>query len=478
MVENAVSWTQKELEKWLKNGLIPQELLEPNRWKDLFSFLKDNKDQLYQQTQGPTTIKREIASHIRVLDEHTGKTTNAPEKVNVFELCDGVKFQVKATEIKDWERETAEAKNLTKKQRKNLRAFVAKFGRTRPLTRKEIVTFIEEIGKPTKQLKYRQSGHLVDEKLKYSPPNQEINLFDRISPETKQKIEESKVEIRAEGIKLTPPENKLLHALNRILHEKSHNTCNPQAEEFYSGNAPGELVPYGPTQTHAPVLKFKPSELYRAYVGHDDYSGHDIQYINGVLYKLEEKRVLIKYDRVKKIKTKSNKIETKTDRIEDFQSLIHIKSFIPDLSDEEKKKLDRGDSSIRERKGELVVVLNPIFTDQIDTKFIEFPVDTNRRLVIAAKGHRNVTASMITLMEWMLREKSSKRYTAEINEEKLPYILGLENYVKQSRKKKLRERITKDIEAITGMGIILRSEKVPNAIGGFKWIFHINKDYD
>ena len=122
--------------------------------------------------------------------------------------------------------------------------------------------------------------------------------------------------------------------------------------------------------------------------------------------------------------------------------------------------------------------MNPIFRDQIDTKFIEFPEDTNRRLVIAAGGHKKVTTSMNILMEYMLREMSAKRYRAEINEENLPYVIGLEKYVKEKRKKLLQERIEKDIQAIINIGIILNAEKKPNKIGGMKWIFQLNKEYE
>jgi len=101
---------------------------------------------------------------------------------------------------------------------------------------------------------------------------------------------------------------------------------------------------------------------------------------------------------------------------------------MPDLTAEEKERLDNGDNSVREAKGEIVIALNPIFTDQIDTKFIEFPIDTNRRLVICSCGHNKVTSSMQTLMEWMLRDLSAKRYKTEFNEENLPYMLGLEKY--------------------------------------------------
>ena len=252
----------------------------------------------------------------------------------------------------------------------------------------------------------------------------------------------------------------------------------PKDENFYGGNAPSQIVSYGQTQHQkAAVLKFKPSELYKAYMGKDDYSGADITFINTTLHQLESKKVLIKYDRIKKIKNGKNE-ETLTDRIEDFQSLIKIILFIPDLTDAEKARLDSGERSIRESKAELVIALNPIFTDQIDTKFIEFPIDTNRRLVLAAGGHSKVTASMQTLMEWMLRDISAKRYVSEMNEDTLPHVLGLEKYVKEKRKKLLQERIEKDIQAMINLGLLLEVEKKPNSTGGTKWIFYLNKNYE
>lgn len=482
-----ISWTNQELEIWSKAGLIPAELLDPSKQSELNNFLRINKeivhshykshpDEDHYQISLPPSTEWDKAYELQLVDKRTGTVVKVLDKKANFELCEGITFQIKAKEIEDWKKETAAAKQLNKEQSKDLKSFIEKIGAERPLTRKEIATFIEEIQKPKKVPKYRQSGHLVDEKLKYSKPNHPETFFDLLQ-ETKQKIEESKIEVKAEGIKLTPPENKIVHALNRILHENSQ-TRNPKAEDFYSGNEPSLLVPYGQNQDQkAAVLKFKPAELYKAYMGKDDYSGADITFINNTLHQLESKKVLIKYDRVKKTKT-GKKEEIRTDRIEDFQSLIKIIVFLPDLTEEEKKKLDSGDSSVREAKGELVIALNPIFTDQIDTKFIEFPIDTNRRLVIAAGGHSKVTASMQTLMEWILRDLSAKRYKTEINEENLHYMLGLETYVKQKRKKLLQERVDKDVRAMINMGIILQAEKKPNSTGGFKWVFQLNKDYE
>lgn len=488
-IPNETSYCSEEIKQWASMGLIPKELLEKSSHMELSTFifanfktLKNKLKKLNEENSCQITLppqqEWDNSYELQVIDRRTGQVVKTLEKVEQLDLYDGISLTVKSKEIDEWKSEIGSAEKLTKEQSEELKTVIEKIGNNNPISRQDIVKIIQEIRKPKRPTKYRQSGHLVDEKLKYTMPTTPQTLFDLLAPEVKQKIEESKIEVKVEGIKLTPPQNKLVHALNLLLHEKSTNNKNIKEAGFYEGNMPNELVSYGiGSESKAPVLKFKPSELYKAYIGHNDYSGHDIHFINNELRQLEGQKVLIKYDRIKKV-TKNKKTETLTDRIEDFQPLIKIISFIPDLTNEERERLDQGDSSIREKKGEIVIALNPIFTDQIDTKFIEFPVDTNRRLVIAAGGHNKVTSSMITLMEWMLREISNKRYKPEINEDKLPYILGLEKYLKQNRKKLLKGRIDKDIEAIKNVGIILLSEKVPNSIGGYKWIFHLNKDYE
>lgn len=486
---DSMDWTQEELQIWFERGLIPAELFDPAMHSDLIAYLRTNKAMLHSHYRRNTD--NEIYSlkipppeewgktpNIQVIDKRTGEVVRVLEQMQCFELCEGIQLKIKMNELQEWEKETEQAKNLNKEQHEILKTALEKIGPDKPLTRKEIATLIEEIRKPQKKAnKYRQSGHLVDQKLKYQKPSSQPSLFDALLPETKQKIEASHYERTIEGIKLSYAENKLIHALNQLLYKKSQHE-DPQKDDFYTGNVPAELVPYGVPnlQAKAPVIKFKPSELYKAFMGSDEYSGIDIKYINSTLKELCAKKFLIKYDRIKIVRN-GNKKERLTDRIEDFQSLISILSFIPDLSDEEKKALDAGDGSIRESRGEIIIALNPIFHDQIDTKYIEFPEDTNKRLVIAAGGHKCVTSSMQKLMEYVAREISAKRYVAEINEENLPYQLGLENYMKQSRKK-LKERIDKDIEAIVNMGYITGIEKLPNSAGGMKWVFHLNKDYE
>ena len=158
------------------------------------------------------------------------------ETVADFELCEGVHFKITTKELEEWEKDTVQAKSLNKEQHETLKATLEKIGPNKPLTREEIVTLIEEVRKlPSKAKKYRQSGHLVDQKLKFQTPNQP-SLFDTLMPETKQKIEESRLEVKAEGIRLSYAENKLIHALNLLLFEKSQNT-DSKSSTFYSGNS-------------------------------------------------------------------------------------------------------------------------------------------------------------------------------------------------------------------------------------------------
>lgn len=328
-----------------------------------------------------------------------------------------------------------------------------------------------------KKEKFRQSGHLIDQTLKYREPkkNEQLTLFDLLSPETKEKIVESRIEIKAEGIRLTPVEDKIIKAINKLLHEKSEH-IDISSDAFYKGNASSnDLTLYGGNGQKArpAMLRLYPAELYKAYLDKEDYSGQDIKFIKKNLHELSQKKFLIVYDRKRKVDGKNV-----TDRIEDFQNLIKIISYIEGLSDSDLIKLEAGDLELREKRGELIIGLNPIFIDQITSKYIEFPSDINKRTTIAAGGHFCVTESIIVLRDYMLRELSNKRYTVEINEERLPCLLRLENYVKNRKKTLISERISGAISAVKNLGIINEFVKTTGAQGQTKYIFHLNKDFE
>ena len=334
--------------------------------------------------------------------------------------------------------------------------------------------------KARKSRKFRQSGHFVDQKLKFTVPSDPSpSLFDLISTETKDKITRNNVEIRTEGIRLTAPQDKLMTALMRLLHEKSEHR-NEKAENFYRGNLETQVVPYGGRGQKSPsaMIRIYPAELYKAYLDSGDYSGADIKFIKTLLQDTEQQKFLIIYERKYEVSSNKGHKEYRTDRIEDFQSLFKIVRFFEGLTEEERRELDQNNETVREKRGELVIAFNPLLTDQINAKYVEYPEDINRRTMIACGGHKLVTESVIALRDWMLREISTKRKTAEINDTKLPFLLKLDKYVQQKRKKLIQARIQTAIQAVKNLGLITHHEMAVGASGQWKHIFHLNLDFE
>lgn len=329
--------------------------------------------------------------------------------------------------------------------------------------------------------KVRHAGHFVDQKLKYNNPAKQfdqLNLFDRLSPELKGQVQ--KFEIKYEGIRLTVTEDRLLNALLSLLREKSENKA-VDSDRFYKGNyedARNAPVNWAGEDVKPAMIRLVPAELYKSYLGNTEYSGKEITEINKTLSALADRRFFITYDRVRQVQV-GKKLENRTDRIEKTQPLINIVKYTPDLTDQEKARLDKGDKRIRQERGELIIAFNPVLTDQIHSKYVEYPSDIGRRTMIAAGGHPNmVTQAINTLRDYMLRELSSKRTTCEINADKLPYLLKLDNYVREGRKKKIKETIDKAVQACQNLGLLIDVTEEVGAAGQIKYVFNLNPDFE
>lgn len=461
------------------SGTIIENKTDKRQLKeDEYLYVKESSDNTKNYPKSPKEqvlincgFKSE--SKIKVIDSKTGKEIKTLIPVGDINILDDIVITVRKNELNDWQSEIKEAEKLTSEQKTVLKTFVSEYGKDRPLTRREIATFIEEVRKPKKPERYRQSGHLVDQKLKYKPKSEsQLTIFDYLSPKAQEEIQ--KYELKVEGIHLTPPQDKLINTLNKLLHSKSEH-IDSKSPLFYLGNDAPALTPYGKKDTPSAVIRFTPHELYSEYIGSKDYSGADIAFIKEVLGQISDKKFLITYDRHRKVKS-GKKTEKLIDKIVEFQPLIKVIRFYEGLSEHESRQINSGEGD--SDKGEIVLALNPIFTDQIDTKYIEYPVDINRRMVIAAGGANRVTQSMSLLRDWLFRALSNKQRTWEIDEKNLPSALKLDKYVKQGRKKLLRERIEKDIQAMVNLGLVLKAEKTTGAKGQLKYIFHLNKDYD
>jgi hypothetical protein len=319
----------------------------------------------------------------------------------------------------------------------------------------------------TKKGKFKRPGHLTDQILKYNyPKDKQPSLFDILDQNTKDTIEERGVEIAeiVEGIKLSPSETKVIDCLCKLLHENSQ-TLNPNKEDYYSGNVGYELVNYGGEKnTPAPKLAFTLYELTKEYKAGEYVGGKDIENVKQILTELDNKSFLLSY-----IETTTKKGGGRIERkIEDFRKLIHILK----ISETEYNKEDIELS----KKEETIILLNPIFRRQIDSKFILYPNDINRRTIIAYGSH-NLSDIALRLRDYLLREISSKRYQPEINLERLYYQLA-EKWMRESRKKKVKEYTQKALETVKALGLLISFEIKQSATGDPKIIFSLNKDWE
>ena len=349
------------------------------------------------------------------------------------------------------------------------RLFISKIKADVTGIQREVSRILKEIMPIISTGKYRKSGHLTDQILKYNYPKNngpQLSIFDILLEETKKDIESSGVEVAeiVEGIKLSPSETKVIDCLCKLLHETSQ-TTDAKKEDYYSGNIGYELVEYGEDKkTPAPKLAFTLYELTREYKGGETIGGKDIENVKQILTELDSKRFLLSYVETTR-KKDGGRIEK---RIEDFKKLIHIVK----ISQTEYSKEDIELS----KKEETVILLNPIFRRQIDSKFILYPNDINRRTIIAYGSH-NLSDIALRLRDYLIRELSSKRYQPEINLDKLYYLLA-EKWMMESRKKKVKEYTEKALETVKALDLLLSYEIKTASTGEPKVVFTLNKNWE
>jgi hypothetical protein len=329
---------------------------------------------------------------------------------------------------------------------------------------------LEKVKKENKVGKFKRSGHLTDQMLKYNYPKdtkRRESIFDSLKDTTKKAIETVggvKVTQIVEGIKLSSSETKVIDCLCKLLHENSQ-TLDPKKEDYYSGNKGFELVEFGGDKnTPAPILAFTLYELTKEYKGGEVITGKDLENVKQVLTELDSKKFLLSY--VETTKTKEGgRLERK---IEDFRKIIHIVKISQTEFNKENIELNK--------KEETIVILNPIFRRQIDSKFILYPNDINKRTVIAYGSH-TISEITLRLRDYLMRELSSKHYKPEINLDKLFYLLA-EKWMRESRKRKVKEYTEKALETVKILGIIETYEIKTGATGELKIVFTLNKNWE
>lgn len=322
-----------------------------------------------------------------------------------------------------------------------------------------------------KKERYKKSGHLTDQILKYSypkGPGQQLSLWDMLQESTKNDINASagaEITEIVEGIKLSPSETKVIDCLCKLLHEHSQNT-EPAKEDYYAGDKSDKIstVPYGGDKdSKAPRLVFTLYELTKEYKGGEDISGKDVENVKKILTDLDQKRFLLSYVETT-WKGDGRRVERK---IEEFQKLILIIKVA---------EYDKNSNPIDIGYNDTEILLSPIFNRQIDSKFILCPMDLNRRTIIAYGSH-NLSEIVLKLREYLMRELSYKRYTPEISLYLLyNHLSG--KWMKEGRKKKVKEYTDKALETVKALGLLLKYEIKSGATGEPKVIFYLNQEWE
>ncbi len=315
---------------------------------------------------------------------------------------------------------------------------------------------------------YKYSGHFIDQVLKYHYPkdNKKLVIFENLQENTKRNIINANVEKTeiVEGIKLSPSEQKVIDSLCKLLHEKSQ-TSEPEKDDFYTGNLSYEMMAYGGDKsTKAPKLGFTLYELTLEYKGGTAVSGKDVENVKDILQELDSRRFLLSY-----VETTRNSDGSRIERkIEDFQKLVHIVKISETIISKTELELSKNEENI--------ILLNPIFRRQINSKFILYPKDINRRTIIAYGTH-NISEITLRLRDYLMREASSKRYTPEIYVDRLYYLLA-EKWMKESRKKKVKEYTMAALQTVIRLGLLNSYVIEEGASGEPKIIFNINENWE
>jgi len=323
---------------------------------------------------------------------------------------------------------------------------------------------------------FKVAGHAADQMLKTQGGPQR-NFLDLLYPETQERITQTKASLewvnrRGIGIKLSKGEDRLILSFAKLLHIKSEN-FNKEDDSYYMGNRGYELIswqtPEGGLEVRAPKIGFTLFEIAKEYRGGKAPSGRDMRIVAELLYGLAEnpdKKALLIYKRVEQIgKVKREYF------IERFDSLIHVA---------EGGYKDWQDGKLIDEHREIIVILHPIFADQIADKYIRLPLDINKRL-IESYGSPNIPEMVYQLTVYLSRALSNipptdKACKAEIGLQKL-YLIIAKDYVEQSRYTLIEKYYGRALETIQKMGLLLKYETRPGARGDTVAVFYLNREW-
>lgn len=327
-----------------------------------------------------------------------------------------------------------------------------------------------------KKEEFVKRGAFLSKHLNKSNRGGQLTIFDKLEENTKKKIKtktekskvlsyEATVEMinrNGDSLPLSKGHYKLIDTICELLHEKSPD------KELYSGNGETVLVTHGGEKKQAPTLALKFYEIARKYNQGKPPSGRCIEIVKNLIYDLAynpELRSLIKYQ--KEERTSKGNVMVK--KVEEYNHLIAIYGTSYEEYNSDKTKLLKKGS-------DLVLVLNPIFTDQIKNIWVEYPKDLVKRS-LSAYGSTNPPELFYRLRDYLAEQRSLKNYERPILVKNLyQQIAG--KYLKEGRKKMIKTQLDKSLEACISLGLLTNYKLTTSkTTGEAMYIFHLNKTW-
>lgn len=318
-----------------------------------------------------------------------------------------------------------------------------------------------------KKAKFKKPGHLVDQMLEVAPrESTTLDLFSELSEEIRTELQEEKVEVTRElffGINLTASEMKVQDTFSILLSQQSQ-TEYPKEPNYYTGYKP-ETVPsfLGGKGAIAPSIEFSLYTIAKEFKGGKTPTGKDLENVKNILQGLEKKKFLTIY---KEEYSKSGGGKTIIER-KGYRPLFHLDKVTLTEEDKNGKQTNKAET--------MVVVLSPIYRQQIESKFILQPLDIIQQLTLA-NGSPNIPLATYRLKEYLFRELSSKHYEPKITARKLYETLE-PKLMQVPRLQQAKENTNRAIETLLSLGLLERYEIVKSKVGEDMFIFYINKNY-
>jgi len=290
---------------------------------------------------------------------------------------------------------------------------------------------------------FKFSGHLMDLMLRPSFPQDPRYLYSsrELTQGTRTDIGEDRSKYYSD-IGLTASELKTIDVLALLLHKESQ-TTDPKAENYYAGNVVPLIVNhYGHKERRVlyPALQTSYYDIAKEYSLHS-VGGKTLKNVKSILRGLSNKKHLMKYKEVS---------QGSVEDIEAFAPLITL----ADIND----------------RGNVKVILNPIFRSQISKKWITYPADLMRRTE-EANGSSRIKEAVLIFRNYMLRAISGLKDSDRITIRRSSILNVIKGkFISEGRQKRSQQDLELAIEVAQRMGIIQDWQEKDG-----KMIFRLNR---